>query len=247
MLTPYEGTGELGAETYSKEDIAEIIKELNEAGLDLHVHTVGERASRIILDGVELARQDLGDDFRVKVTCAHLEVQHDDDLDRFAKLGVIANYTPWWHTGYVGEVLSALLGEKRATTMYRCKSVWDSGALVTWSSDNVAYQDFATWNPYLGMEIGMTRWLCEKTNAPEIYRMAQSFPPADEKMSIEEMILGYTINGAKQLGVEASKGSIEAGKDADFLVFDNDLLAAEPAGVSYNEPLEVYFGGKKMK
>ena len=61
------------------------------------------------------------------------------------------------------------------------------------------------------------------------------------------MILGYTINGAKQLGIEASKGSIEAGKDADFLVFDNDLLAAEPAGFSYNEPLEVYFGGKKMK
>lgn len=247
MLTPYEGTDELGANTYSKEEIAEIVKELNEAGLDLHVHTVGERASRIILDGVELARKDLGDDFRVKVTCAHLEVQHDDDLDRFAKLGVIANYTPWWHSGYVGDVLCALLGEKRATTMYRCKSVWDSGALVTWSSDNVAYQDFSTWNPYLGMEIGMTRWINEKTNVSELYRMANSFPPADEKMNIEEMILGYTINGAKQLGVEASKGSIEAGKDADFLVFDRDLLAAEPAGFSFNEPQEVYFCGRKMK
>ena len=64
-------------------------------------------------------------------------------------------------------------------------------------------------------------------------------------MNIEEMILGYTINGAIQLGIEESKGSIEAGKDADFLVFDNDLLTAEPEGLSYNKPAEVYFCGKK--
>lgn len=61
------------------------------------------------------------------------------------------------------------------------------------------------------------------------------------------MILGYTINGAKQLGIDNAKGSIAAGKDADFLVFDNDLLVAEQEGFSFNKPGEVYFGGKKMK
>ena len=65
-------------------------------------------------------------------------------------------------------------------------------------------------------------------------------------MSVEEMLLGYTINGARQLGVEAAKGSIEAGKDADFLVFDQDLLTAEQEGFSYNMPKDVYFGGKKI-
>ncbi len=40
-------------------------------------------------------------------------------------------------------------------------------------------------------------------------------------------------------------GSIEEGKDADFLVFDNDLLTAEQEGFSYNIPSEVYFCGKK--
>ena len=73
------------------------------------------------------------------------------------------------------------------------------------------------------------------------------FPPASEKMGVEEMLLEYTINGAEQLGVEGAKGSIEAGKDADFLVFDNDLLAAEPEGFSHNMPTEVYIGGKKVK
>ena len=103
-----------------------------------------------------------------------------------------------------------------------------------------------TWSPYLGMEIGMTRWANEKTRVPEYNRVAAEYPPASEKMSIEEMLLGYTINGAKQLGVEGAKGSIEAGKDADFLVFDRDLLTAEHEGFSHNEPAEVYFGGVKV-
>ena len=173
-------------------------------------------------------------------------MQDDADLGRFAKLGVFANYTPWWHNGGGPGALAQMLGEKRSMNMYRCKTVWNSGATVAWSSDNVAYGDFATWNPYLGMEIGMTRTISEKSNVPAYCVSPIPNPPAQERMNIEEMIIGYTINGAKQLGVEASKGSITAGKDADFLVFDKDLLTAEKEGFSYNKPSEVYFGGKKM-
>ena len=117
---------------------------------------------------------------------------------------------------------------------------------MTWSSDNVAYTDFVTWSPYLGMEVGMTRQITEKTRSYEYTRSAAVLPPAEERMSVEEMILGYTINGAIQLGVEDKKGSIEAGKDADFLVFDKDLLTAEKEGFSFNAPAEVYMHGKKM-
>ena len=244
MVTPYEDTGVTGTTAFNAKQVAEILRSLNEAGLDLHVHTVGEAASRVVLDGVELARKELGDDYRVKVTCAHLEVQDDADLKRFAELGVVANFTPWWHSG--NESVTVMLGKQRGTNMYRCKTVWNTGALVTWSSDNVAYGDFVPWSPYLGMEIGMTRWINDKTRAYDFCRAAKPFAPAKEKMNIEEMILGYTINGAKQLGIEAAKGSIEAGKDADFLVFDNDLLTADREGFSYNMPQDVYFCGKKM-
>ena len=247
MIDPYADEQTKGSPAFTKEELAELIKLLNEEDLDLHLHTVGDNASRVVLDAVELARKELGDDYHVKVTCAHLEVQDDADLPRFAELGVIANYTPWWHAGEPLESLIPLLGEKRATNMFRCKTLWNTGALVTWSSDNITFEDFTCWNPCLGMEIGMTREISKKTKLPEFYISDRSFPPAEEKMNIEEMILGYTINGAKQLGVEASKGSIEVGKDADFLVFDSDLLAAEPEGFSFYEPQEVYFCGRKMK
>jgi hypothetical protein len=250
LVTPYEDTGDTGTAAFNKDQIADLLKQLNEAGLDLHLHTVGEGASRNVLDGVEIAKRELGDKYHVKVTCAHLEIQDDADIDRFAKLGVNANYTPWWHAGNMGgdpyETWTKLLGEKRANNMYRCKSVWKTGANVTWSSDDIHYGDFNNWSPYLGMEVGMTRWINEKTRAAETNWTVRANPSAKEQMTIEEMIIGYTINGAKQLGIDDKKGSIETGKDADFIVFDNDLLTAEHEGFSFNKPVATYFCGKKM-
>lgn len=245
MVTPYADIHTLGSTAFTAEGIAKLLKELNEADLDLHLHTVGERASRTVLDGVELARKEMGDSLHVRVTCAHLEIQDDADLQRFAKLGVFANFTPHWHAGDPS-ISATWLGEERSGKQFRCKTLWDSGALVAWSSDNITFGDFMTWNPYLGMEVGMTRLITEKTRNYEYTRFPEVFPPENQKMSIEEMLLGFTINGAKQLGIEAEKGSITVGKDADFLVFDKDLLTAEKEGFSYNKPKDVYFGGKKV-
>ncbi len=245
MVTPYADIGTTGTTAFSAEGICELLKNLNEAGLDLHLHTVGERASREVLDGFEMAKKELGDSLKVRVTCAHLEVQDDADLKRFAELGVIADFTPHWHAGTPDES-SKWLGMDRACKQFRCKTIWDTGALVTWSSDNITFEDFMTWNPYLGMEVGMTRKITDKTRGYEWTRCDTVFPPENERMGIEEMLLGFTINGAKQLGIEDRKGSITAGKDADYLVFDKDLLTAEQEGFSYNKPTDVYFAGKKV-
>lgn len=247
LVTPYADTNTTGSTLINAEQVKDVLLQLNAEGWDLHVHTVAEAASRVVLDGVELARKELGDKFRVKVTCAHLEIQNDADLERFAKLGVIANYTPWWHSGNcIGDYEQAvnLLGTERANKMYRSKSVWDTGALVTWSSDNIAFEDFRTWSPYLGMEIGMTRRITDKTNLPAYCINPAEFPAVGEKMNIAEMILGYTINGAKQLGIDNAKGSIEVGKDADYLIFKDNLTEIAPEGLSFQKPQEVHFGGK---
>ncbi len=57
-----------------------------------------------------------------------------------------------------------------------------------------------TWNPYLGMEVGMTRLITEKTRNYEYTRFPEVFPPENQKMSIEEMLLGFTINEVFQAG-----------------------------------------------
>jgi len=245
MVTPYADTGELGCTAMNLEELVALLKELNKEGLDFHTHTVGEASSRLVLDAVEQVKKELGDNFRIRVVSAHLQIQDTADLTRFAPLGVIANFTPWWHCDDV-EVYKRLFGEERGKKLYRCKSVWDSGALVSWSSDNIVYGDFSTWNPYLGMEVGMTRFISDKTKIMDVERFNYVFPPLDERMGIEEMLLGYTINGAKQLGIEKTKGSIEAGKDADYLVFDTDLLTADPDGLSNILPVDVFYSGQKM-
>lgn len=136
------------------------------------------------------------------------------------------------------------LGE-RADKMYRCKSVWNTGATVTWSSDSTQFGEFLPWNPMLGFEVGITKEMTPETNIKEI-EIFEKYPSASEAMNVEEMILGYTINVAKQLGLEDRKGSIEAGKDADYLIFDEDLFNVDQSGFSHISPREVYFNGIRM-
>ena len=250
LLTPYAGTDCLGGRLFNERQLADIIKMINAEGYDLHVHSVAEGAVKTVLDAVELARKELGEDYRVQVTAAHLEQVRNEDIPRFAQLGVNANYTAWWHYGDCanGDMDRAIakLGEERAYHLYRCKSVYDTGANVCFSSDTIMFI-FNCWNPYLGMEVAACRQITEKTKADYVVPVTPaSFPQENEKMSIKESVLCYTINNAKQLGIADRKGSITVGKDADFLIFEKNLLTAEPEGLSNILPEEVFLQGVKM-
>lgn len=251
MLEPYaDNPNTCGGSLYDNFDLTALLKELNKEGFHFHSHTVGDRAVRQVLDAVEQVKNDIGDELRINVTCAHIETAKEEDLLRFGELGVMADFTPWWNGGGCGgdALTEAIvkLGEERGTTKLRCKTVANSGALVGFSSDNITFGDFTEWNPYLGMELGMTRLPSTKTRLPESEMFNRLYPPTDECMTLDEMLLGYTSINAVILDLP-DKGSIAVGKDADYLVFDNDLTAAEAEGFSYNEPSEVYFEGIKMK
>ena len=73
---------------------------------------------------------------------------------------------------------------------------------------------------------------------------APVYPPEDEKMTLEQLIEGYTINGAKQLGIDDRVGSIETGKEADFLVLSENLFETDPYRLHDVVPERVYIKGK---
>lgn len=239
MVEPFV-SGKNGGRIVDEKRMSELIIRLNELGFDFHVHTVGDGASRTVLDAVELARKALGDAYRTRVTSAHLEVIHKNDLKRFGELGVITNFTPFWHGMYD----TRPLGEERAMSVFSCRTTHDAGALFTCSTDNIAFGDFEEWNPLLGIEIGITRLYDTNTKIGEHVKTGVPLAPASECMTLDQMLQGFTINNAYQLRMEDRKGSIQMGKDADFLVYAEDFFKRDVNGLSQLEPVEVYFGGK---
>ena len=73
---------------------------------------------------------------------------------------------------------------------------------------------------------------------------APIYPPAEERLTLEQLIEGYTLGGAKQLGVENQIGSIETGKDADFLVLGENLFEVDSYHLHDVVPERVYIKGK---
>jgi hypothetical protein len=68
-------------------------------------------------------------------------------------------------------------------------------------------------------------------------------PSASSMLSVERLIRGYTIDGARQLRIDDQVGSIEVGKRANFVVLTDDLFAAEKIGICEIRPSAVVFEG----
>jgi len=246
-LDPYEGsTAYVGATMLSVEELRDLLLELNEETLDLLVHTIGGLAVRTVLDAVEAAQAIAGDDFYPRVTIAHLVEIDPVDLPRIEELGVIANFTPWWFGVDPNDVVEELLGEERYAKMYPARTVFDSGARVTFSSDEWWGGDMLAsyLSPYVGMQVGHTRqypkdwWESEDDGVRS---------PISERLSLEQLLEGYTQNGAYQLRLEDKLGSIEKGKLADFVILNKNLFDVNPHEISKLKPLTVVMEGKVIQ
>lgn len=249
VVEPYDD-GTSGGRITDEVTLSKLLVRLNEEGIDFHAHTVGDFAAKTVLDAVELAQKEVGDNWRINVTSAHLGLVQDEDINRYASLNVIADFTPLWHGGCAldggNKAMIELVGEKRGTSTYRCGSIWNTGATVTFSSDSIAFFDFDGWSPFHGMENGILRKDIRLASDPNDYSTCEFVPKECECMTIEQMLLGYTINGAKQLRLEKTKGSIEVGKDADFVVLNENLLEINPEGMRNIIPAVVYYRGNKI-
>ncbi len=241
MLEPYaDDPTYVGNTTLTADELRDLLLELHEEQFDLHVHAIGDLAVRTVLDGVEAAIAAVDGDFYPRVTIAHLQITDPADWPRFAELGVSANFTAWWH-GVSGEDPSILaLGKERSSRTYTAKPLFDSGANVTFSSDDWTPNVLS---PFLGMQVGHNRqfpseWLAERGSDESAYR-----PPSSEKLDLELMIRGYTINGAYPFRMEDQIGSIEAGKIADLVVLGENLFAMDRLEIHKIKPAAVMMEG----
>ena len=250
MLEPRFDNGLTGGKLCDEETLTRLIKECDANDFDVHLHVIGDASIRMSLNAVENARNELGRPLNVKVTLAHVELCSDADVKRFKELDVIANFTPYWMSppevsgGY--DYMQKALGD-RFKYEYRVKDIADTGAVVNYGCDQIGFgEEFMNWSPFLSMEVGVLRRYTPKTMNGEYSGITDYALNPDQASTIEQMIEGYTINGAEQLRERDKRGSIEVGKQADFVVLPKDLTKAEIEGLSYTEPEQVYFKGERV-
>ena len=245
-IEPYVGKTTPGTTMLSVEELRDLLLQLHEEKLDLMVHAIGDLATRTVLDGVEAAKAIVKEDFYPRVTVAHLALVDPEDIPRINKLGIVANFSPWWFGVSNNDIVEVFLGEDRFAKMYPARTIFESGAKVTFSSDEWwGGEMLATYiSPYLGMQVGHTRQYPKdwwETDDDGIR------PPAHERLDLEQLLEGYTQNGAFQLRLEHKIGSIEAGKEADFVVLEQNLFDIDPYEIYKTKPSAVFFNGKLIQ
>lgn len=241
MLDPYldqhgVATGSRGMALVPPEELRETVIALDHAGLQVHLHAIGDAAVRSALDAIEAARHSNGpSDLRHHI--AHIQVVHPDDLPRFRALGATANMQPIWacHEPTMDERTIPFLGAERTAWQYPFASLLRHGARLAGGSD----WPVSSANPMLEMEVAVTR-------VSELTRSGDPFLP-DERLSLDEALAAFTIGSAHVNHLDAETGSIELGKLADLVLLDRNLRdpSAGPigdAGVqsTWVEGLEVY-------
>jgi predicted amidohydrolase YtcJ len=224
------------------EELTDMMIRLNEEGIDLHMHVVGDGGFRVICDATEAAQNECGNDWRIQIEMTHCELIHPEDETRPAELGIIVNWSPHWTGGYFGEAAIEWLGEARFNSMYNFQPMIEAGAIVNMGSDTVSQYEFHRASPFFGMQTAITRV------DPEFPMDAEQYPgsvrpEASAAFTMDQMIKGYTINSAIQFRIDNIAGSIEKGKNADFCVIKENLYNADPFKLSEIEPSAVVFKG----
>ena len=231
-------TGKSGTTLLDVDQLIELLLQLHQEKLDLMVHTIGDLSVRTVLDAIEAVRARLDEKFYPRVTIAHLQLIEPRDVERIKELDVIANFTPWWMGVDAASVDRTLLGKARYARTFPTQSVFKTGAVVSFSSDEWWGGDMlATYvSPYLGIQVGHTRQYPKDWWESENDGIRQ---PADERLDLQQLLQGYTQNGAYQLRRESDLGSIEVGKLADLVVLNQNLFDINKYEIWKTQPIAV--------
>lgn len=202
------------------------------AGLHLAVHAIGDKANDWLLDVFAEAEAANGErDRRWRIE--HAQHLTRVAIDRFDDLGVVPSMQPY-HAIDDGRWAVNRIGEERILTTYAFRSLLDADAPLTFGSDWTV----APIDPLLGIYAAVTRRTIDDANP-------DGWVP-QEKITVEEALTAYTISNARAGFWDADTGSLEAGKQADFVVLSDNLLTIDPESIPDVRVLRTVIGGRTV-
>jgi predicted amidohydrolase YtcJ len=213
------------------------------------VHSIGDAATRAVLDALETAYAATGAGDRRDVL-THLQLIRAEDMDRMKNLGVIASFQPFWHfkePNWYDQLDELILGRDRALTCYPVASCLRRGIPIVFSGDFPVVSEN---DPFMAIETAVTRNL----NRPESYGVDEIEGPDDplwlrnpgERVNVMEAIRAYTENAAYALFRENEIGSLIPGKYADFIVTDRDPTTVPSIDIDKTRVTETWIGGERV-
>jgi len=236
LLSPYldkngKPTKHSGELYFDPQRFASLVTKLDAAGLAVHIHAIGDRAVRASLDAFAAARAANGDkDNRHQI--AHLQLVDPADFPRFKELGVMADMQLEWakREPATEGPLEPYLGPERYRYLYPAGSLHKAGATIIGGSD----WDISSYNPFRAFQTAVTRAGGKGERPLNI----------DERIPLETAIDAYTINAAFAMKQDRTTGSLEAGKRADLVVLDRDILTINPETIEDTKVLAIYLDGR---
>jgi predicted amidohydrolase YtcJ len=205
------------------------IKSADSAGLHVMTHAIGDKAIHTLLTIYERVGSENGArDRRFRIE--HAQHIHPDDIARFAELEVIPSMQPY-HAIDDGRWAEKLIGYERCKSTYAFRSLVDAGVKIAFGSDWFVAPPI----PLIGIYGAVTRQTLDGKN-PE------GWIP-EQKISVEQALKAYTINAAYASFEETSKGSIETGKLADYVILEKNIFECEPSEIRDVRVIRTVVGG----
>lgn len=224
--------GFYGIQRFNNEDkMIALIAEANKNNLSVHAHSEGDGSTKFMLNCIDKAQEIIHDNSQRNLI-AHLHYVKPEDITLMAKTKTVAIVPPLWTPKFKGGYKPELKSfGKRADESYPTKSFIDAGAIIAFHSDYPI-------SPIL--DVTRSLYMAELRALPEKEYGGVEATQRNPKECINrlESLKALTINAAYALKQEHIMGSIEKGKIANLVVYDNDLL---------NMPVEEVVNAKLLK
>jgi predicted amidohydrolase YtcJ len=233
LLAPYaDEPSNTGLMTTPPQEIYEQTLAASRAGFQTCVHAIGDRANRVTLDTFERVQREVPGSRELRMRVEHAQILAAPEIPRFARLNVIASMQSTHATSDMPWVATRLGPERTAAGAYAWQKLMKTGVVLANGSDFPVEEP----NPLLGFYAAITRQ--DPAGQPEGGWMP------DERMSRLEALKSFTSNAAYAAHSEKDLGSIEAGKLADMVLLDRNIMTVEPRDILTTNVIVTIVGGE---